>query len=251
MGTHTLYGKDVFFSKAAAPPQGVSAGEQVRFSVKLEAKGPAALEVTPLAMYMPAAPMPPAMMMAAPFYGGMKGGCSGFFKSASKDHAYFGFVKGFNEEKGWGHIGCEATMKIYGKDVFLLRNHISGGVISPGSLVSFKVTMGAKGPQAVDVHILPDGAVSIDGMPGKQFGGYIKSFNAEKGWGFITGDEIQESFGKDIFINKRELGGHTPEQGEPVQFHVELDNDGQPQAKNISFGASPVNPIKMKKQRIG
>jgi cold shock CspA family protein len=248
--TFNLYGKDVFFSKSVAPPQGLAAGEQVRFSVKMEEKGPAALEVTPLTMYVPTVPMawpqapgfgsgfgsPP---MAAPVYGGTKGALPSNGLKASKDPTYYGHVKAFYEEKGWGHISCEATMKLYGKDVFLMRGKVTSDIaIVTGSLVSFKVTPSAKGPQATEIHVLPEGAVGVNGLAGKSYSGVIKSFNSEKGWGFVAGDEIQEVFGKDIFINKRELQGVIPDVGEEVNFTVEVDNDGQAQAKNVSIGSA-------------
>jgi cold shock CspA family protein len=254
--TFTLYGKDVFFSREVAP-HGAERGEQVRFSVKVEPKGPAAIEVTPLrvmqAYSAPALPPPPQMMthqmtvpMYAPMYApvqGMKGGAPAG-RPPSKDHVYIGTVKSFNEEKGYGHIACEATKKLYGKDIFLLKGQVEaiygeGGSIPLNSLVSFKVQSDNKGPKAMDIRVIPEDAVGSDGYPGKQFSGIIKSFNQEKGWGFIEGDEIREVFGKDIFLNKREMDNQSPNQGDQVFFHVEIDKDGQAQAKSIHVGAYP------------
>merc|ERR1711896_103096 len=111
--------------------------------------------------------------------------------------AYFGVVKGYSAEKGWGHINCEATKAYYGKDVFLMSGQLeqAGGSASAGTLISFKVSEGAKGPQANDVHILPSDAFGVDGSPGKEYGATVKSFNADRGWGFVTGDELMSVFG--------------------------------------------------------
>jgi cold shock CspA family protein len=242
--TYRLYGKDVFFGTSVAP-YGAERGEQVRFSVKQEAKGPAAIEVTPLRLmqaYPPAAPQVPMYAPPQMVYGGnMKGAPPPVGKQPSKDHVYIGSVKSFNEEKGWGHIACEGTKKIYNKDVFLMKREVEavGGSIPLGSLISFKVQSDGKGPKATDIRVIPEDAVGSDGYPGKQFSGIIKSFNDTKGWGFVAGDEILEVFGKDIFVNKREMDNQTPALGDQIFFHVEIDKDGQAQAKNIQAGAHP------------
>merc|ERR1711964_658678 len=104
-------------------------------------------------------------------------------------------------------IGCDATHKIFQKDVFLLRSSLSGQNVSTGSLLSFKAQMSPKGPQAYDVMILPPGCISLDGAESTQaFAGTIKSWNQEKGFGFIEGDELRQTFNKDIFLHKREIG---------------------------------------------
>merc|ERR1719421_2537517 len=61
--TMRLYGKDVFFG-TSVNPHGADRGDQVRFSVKQEPKGPAAIEVTPLRM-MQSYPPP---MQQVPMY---------------------------------------------------------------------------------------------------------------------------------------------------------------------------------------
>merc|ERR1712190_226301 len=107
--------------------------------------------------------------------------------------------KNFNDEKGWGHISCEAASRAHGKDVFLLQGELPEKEIVPvGTLLSFRVTPSAKGPQACDVRLLAPGSFAVGGQPGEMFNGHIKSFSAEKKWGFISGDEIQETFGKDV-----------------------------------------------------
>ena len=63
-----------------------------------------------------------------------------------------GTVKWFNAEKGYGFIECED-----GSDVFV---HFSGIVstgfktLEEGATVSFDVTEGEKGPQAINVTTL-------------------------------------------------------------------------------------------------
>merc|ERR1712070_1041170 len=116
--TEQLYGKDVFFSTNTCNGE-VNAGDQVRFSVRLEPKGPAADLVVKEGGMGAMQPMhhmpvyqhyPPAhhmQMMASPkgAKGASKGakGGKGFDSSAT----YFGAVKKFDDTKGWGHIECE------------------------------------------------------------------------------------------------------------------------------------------------
>jgi CspA family cold shock protein len=60
-----------------------------------------------------------------------------------------GKVKWFNEKKGYGFISQEG-----GADVFVHYSAISGdgfNTLNEGDAVSFEVTSGPKGPQAVDV----------------------------------------------------------------------------------------------------
>lgn len=264
--TFKAYGKDVFFLKSAVPGGHVGSDEQVRFSIRMEQKGPVAFNIQPLggssrgmgggrAMMSspPPAPMPPMpmpqmggmpmgahmmsgglgpMMMGMGPMGPMMGGMqSAGSKAPSANQRYVGTFANYNVEKGWGFIQCEATKALYGKDVFVMRSVLKDEVVVEGTTVSFKVTMGAKGPQAAELTVLPAGVVGSNGRPGNTLTGTIKSFDPQKGFGFIESDEIRNIFGKDIFLHKRELSDQVPNVGDSVQFSVELDNRGQPQAK--------------------
>merc|ERR1719486_1104701 len=67
------------------------------------------------------------------------------------NQTYVGSVKNFDEEKGWGHIICDATRALYGKDMFVLRSALHGQTITAGQQVRFKVGMGQKGPEAQQI----------------------------------------------------------------------------------------------------
>ena len=60
--------------------------------------------------------------------------------------------------------------------------------------------------------------------------GKVKWFNAEKGYGFITGDD-----GKDIFVHISAIQGEgfmNLDEGQAVSFDVK-DTDRGPQAENV------------------
>lgn len=94
----------------------------------------------------------------------------------------------------------------------------------------------------------PPGAVPMGfGMPGypmpaspmaamqagvnQQYRGWIKSFNADKGFGFIECPEAHQRFGRDVFLHKA-LKGDLPV-GTPVIFTVETNKRDMPQARDL------------------
>eukprot|EP00927_Polykrikos_kofoidii_P062362 TRINITY_DN57170_c0_g1_i1.p1 TRINITY_DN57170_c0_g1~~TRINITY_DN57170_c0_g1_i1.p1 ORF type:complete len:383 (-),score=66.64 TRINITY_DN57170_c0_g1_i1:54-1202(-) len=252
--THALYGKDMFFLRTSHPTGNAFVGEQVRFMVEEEYNGPVAkylqLKDSQAQVYAPPAKMGG---NGTPFtsYGHMAMNTWPYFpqqsppnaKALNGDRRYVGSVKSFNEEKGWGHISCDATFAVHNKDVFLLRGQLEGQAVDVGMQASFKVTMGQKGPQASEVILLPAGTCgTADGNPGMVFTGSIKSFVKDKGWGFIAGEDVKKLFGKDIFLHRREIGDYEPTVGEELQFCVEVGNDSQPVAKNVVFGVDEYGP---------
>jgi len=61
--------------------------------------------------------------------------------------------------------------------------------------------------------------------------GVIKSFNPEKGFGFIECPELTEVFGNDVFLHNRQVGNFS--QGSHVSFAVVLNKDNKPQAYDL------------------
>jgi len=64
------------------------------------------------------------------------------------------------------------------------------------------------------------------------FSGVVKSFNQEKGYGFISCDEAWQLYHSDIFLHQNEASGL--EVGSPVSFRVHFNGRGQPQANSVS-----------------
>mmetsp|Transcript_39589 Transcript_39589/g.86451 ORF Transcript_39589/g.86451 Transcript_39589/m.86451 type:complete len:394 (+) Transcript_39589:106-1287(+) len=253
--TQLLYGKDIFFMKSQVPGGNIAVGTQVHFTVTQGMKGPEAANIAIMGG--------PAGGLGNGYGGGAFGGPCGngpcgnspcgngiannmSWGAATQNHmgnqVYYGTVKSFSDEKGWGHISCPQTQAIYGKDIFLLRRAIFGSAgvdPMPGDQVQFSVVPGMKGPEAAHVRVL--------GKEGHQLhSGVIKQFSEEKGWGHIACDETRQIYGKDIFVHKKELGDLVPTGGEQVQFAVRISQDGRPEASNVScwsygdgYGAIP------------
>jgi len=145
-----------------------------------------------------------------------------------------GRIKSFDERTGWGFVEGDAIHQLYGKDIFVSKTALQGQSVSPGDQVKLSVEMGMKGPMAVNVQVLPQGSFSAEGVPGTVYMGTIKSFNSEKGWGFVTSEETEQIFGKDLFLHKREVGEMEPVAGMEVQFFVQLSVGGRPEATGVT-----------------
>jgi len=70
-----------------------------------------------------------------------------------------------------------------------------------------------------------------------RYRGRIKSFNPEKGFGFIDCADTYAQFNRDVFLHKAQFGDMTV--GTEVTFLVETNKQGMPQAKDLQvFGAA-------------
>merc|ERR1711920_158668 len=74
-------------------------------------------------------------------------------------------------------------------------------------------------------------AVGVTNMPTMRYQGRIKSFNAEKGFGFIESQQASAAFGRDVFLHKAQIGDLKV--GADVAFEVENKSNG-PQARNVT-----------------
>jgi len=129
-----------------------------------------------------------------------------------------GTVKTYNAHKGWGFIDMN------GIDIFLNKKDLKGIVVEPGTPVTFNVSQTPKGQQANDVTVImnPEQACYL---------GKIKSFNPQKGFGFITAEAFP---GQDIFVLKTDLPNGMAPQGAEVKFKMAMSEKG-PQAKEVGL----------------
>lgn len=211
--------------KSQIPGGNIQKNTTVQFSVMQGAKGPEGTSIRPMYGLVSSGTMP---MQQAQQWGG--GGGAQQWGGGASGQVYYGSLKSYNEEKGWGHISCPQTQQMYGKDMFVLRSALKGASAIVGSNVSFSVVMGNKGPEASNVKVI--GAVTPDAT----YFGTIKQFNEEKGWGFIACDDTRTLYAKDIFIHRNELNGYVPSVGEAVQFSVQMSDQGRPEGTQLSFG---------------
>lgn len=81
-----------------------------------------------------------------------------------------------------------------------------------------------------------DGSTGVAGGAGR-YRGKIKSFNPEKGFGFIDCAETYAQFNRDVFLHKAQFGDMAV--GTEVTFSVETNKQGMPQAKDLQvFGTA-------------
>lgn len=91
-------------------------------------------------------------------------------------------------------------------------------------------------------------ATESEAAPPKTYLGVIKSFAEGKGYGFIKCQATFEVYNSDVFLHKNDarlLGKASP--GTPVRFAVQLNNNGKPQARDVSLfnngDAAPNNTV--------
>merc|ERR1719277_2490536 len=61
--------------------------------------------------------------------------------------------------------------------------------------------------------------------------GRIKSFNSEKGFGFIECAQTYQKYNRDVFLHKAQIGDMAV--GTVVSFTCEVNRQGMPQAKDV------------------
>merc|ERR1719450_1403229 len=69
------------------------------------------------------------------------------------------------------------------------------------------------------------------------FQGRIKSFNSDKGFGFIECAQTYQQYSRDVFLHKAQIGDMAV--GTVVAFSVEVNKQGMPQVKDVApFGGA-------------
>jgi CspA family cold shock protein len=135
---------------------------------------------------------------------------------------FLGNVKSYNEIKGWGFFECNEAFDIYGKDILIPRTSVPPGVtLQRGHRFIFSVAQGNTGPIAVDLSQI--------------FAGHVKSYNPDKGWGFVASMEAFALYGKDIMVLKSDFeraGLPVGHQGQQVEFEITPGKRG-PLAVNL------------------
>mmetsp|Transcript_104677 Transcript_104677/g.291557 ORF Transcript_104677/g.291557 Transcript_104677/m.291557 type:complete len:379 (-) Transcript_104677:64-1200(-) len=69
------------------------------------------------------------------------------------------------------------------------------------------------------------------GLGDQRFVGFIKSFNDQKGFGFIENDELKSMYGSDVFVHIKQLGNFQV--GDTVSFSVFFNKDEKIRAREL------------------
>jgi len=252
--TFAIYGRDIFLHRTEYEACGVDVGSQVRFTIVLSEKAqpravnvgrhsgpPVQTTVNAGNLHSMQANMRGELGMGMPIKRPAPG--------VGRDGRLFGQIRTFNQEKGFGFIQSDQSLRMYGvADVFL---HYTAAInFRVGDFVTFEVATGESGkPQAKNLIKSdqqappplisrpppPRPPVMMQGPRGgefnmqKEYSGVIKSYNPEKGYGFIDCEEVKRHFGRDVFLSKGEVDRWGLEVGEDVTFIVKLEK-GNPQA---------------------
>lgn len=145
---------------------------------------------------------------------------------------YSGKVKWFSSQKGFGYIECPPLFKIYGKDAFVSGKSLREvSSLNPGDEVSFFAKVDCKGLGAVNVFVQQRAQArntqASRHPAGMQFRGFVKDYNSEKGFGFISCSGTQPFYGnKAVFLHCKQLNCRSISKGDLVQFEVEVDPKG-------------------------
>jgi len=178
---------------------------------------------------------------------------------------YFGIVKVFYQDKQFGFIACDALKKIEqsnGKtDVFLHRRFVDPDLpIQVGMEVQFEAYMNNGQVQAFSVKdvtgmdmVAPQTGVSNEEEEVSlgDHTGFIKTFNHEKGFGFITSEKLKDVSDNgegDVWVHQSSIGFPLEllDAGAQVNFQAFL-HKGRLQARNVESTVG--GPAKKRKQR--
>jgi len=191
-----IFGMDVFIhvKQLGCYAAVLNVGMPVTFAVVLNKDNkPQAYDVQPM----------DGSLMSAALDGGMGGGMGMGGMDGSWQGGWDGWDGGFDSWFG-GMGGCQGPMGMEGKG----KGKTGGG----GGGVKRKMED-------------PDCELG-------RFRGRIKSFNAEKGFGFIVCEDLQKNgYTQDVFLHSHQVAGCQA--GQPVQFTAFMNEKDQPQAKDL------------------
>eukprot|EP00451_Oxyrrhis_marina_P034304 CAMPEP_0204363996 /NCGR_PEP_ID=MMETSP0469-20131031/40790_1 /ASSEMBLY_ACC=CAM_ASM_000384 /TAXON_ID=2969 /ORGANISM="Oxyrrhis marina" /LENGTH=190 /DNA_ID=CAMNT_0051352819 /DNA_START=11 /DNA_END=583 /DNA_ORIENTATION=- len=155
--------------------------------------------------------------------------------SAAVQQRFLGRIKSFEPRNGYGFIEClEFAEK--NCDVFVHKDLM--GQLQVGDPVQFNVIYNQKNqPQARNLALTRETPPEVVRPRGNidetdRFQGTIKSFQMQKGFGFIACDALHHRFGRDVFLHKDQLGGLPV--GCKVTFRAKLNRQQQPQAMDVT-----------------
>ncbi|CAE8627856.1 unnamed protein product [Polarella glacialis] len=196
---------------------------------------------------------------------GMGGGVAPLqaIQAAQAQGLMTGTVKSYSEKNGYGFLNVAG----YPMDIKFGRNELAGGAVSVGETVSFSANQtpngqvtasnvtslggGMKRPAAAmgGMQMMGMGMTGMGGMggvkkpavtetaTGRSAYGMIKTFNGQKGFGFISSPGVPG----DVFFMQTSLPAEVRDfhgkdlQGKNVNFKVSQTSDGKTRAQDITM----------------
>lgn len=155
---------------------------------------------------------------------------------------YMGVIKSYNPEKGFGFIACDTLKAEHEGDVFLSQKHVLDFQV--GAEVKFTAYLYGGKLQCKDLFdatglVGPQKCVGKMATGGQEdivlgtFVGMIKSYNSDKGFGFIDSPELKSiGYEMDAFLQKDVIGQF--EVGTIVSFGAYL-RDNKLRARSLAY----------------
>jgi len=229
--TFAKYVRDVFLRQAQK--QGFAVKDKVRFTVKLNKHSkPQAMQLTALSASHDSNSDAGEMSRD-------QNRNSTAVTKGDKRQMFTGTVKYLSPDGQYGFIKSLDTYDVYKCDVFFPCKQGNGFAL--GDQVCFSVKKNSRGkPQAERLYICEsnsapeDFTVDVDTEIKSEdvtATGTIKSFDAEKGYGFISSPEASETYGRDVFLHRAQIKDFKP--GDHVRFIVRINSHGHPQAHKL------------------
>jgi len=168
---------------------------------------------------------------------------------------YMGVIKSYNPDKGFGFIACDALKEEHKGDVFLSQKHV--GEFQAGSEVKFTAYLvdgklqgrelqdasGQVGPQSSAGSKVGQGDEEIG-----DFVGTIKSYNGDKGFGFIVSPVLKsQGYDADVFLPPDTIGKFSV--GNTVAFTA-YKRDGRLRARDLTDASGTPDPMVREHQKV-
>lgn len=164
---------------------------------------------------------------------------------AAGSGAFVGLVARISRMAGEGTIECAELLQQYStREVQIAREQLGDLVV--GDAVVFKVVVGPKGaPVAGFVRRIgeltkqrqrileieaPLPAAGSTESP-QEYLGFITSFQADPGYGFISCAQTRQLFGGEVYIHRDQCNGINV--GDAVNFRVAMSSKGMPVARSV------------------
>mmetsp|Transcript_37783 Transcript_37783/g.87449 ORF Transcript_37783/g.87449 Transcript_37783/m.87449 type:complete len:392 (-) Transcript_37783:72-1247(-) len=150
---------------------------------------------------------------------------------------FYGIVKSYNAEKGFGFIVCDALRNQHDGDVYLHNRHI--GDFKVGQEVKFQAYLHNGRLQGRDLQdatglVGPQTGAAPSSSEEQELGvfvGRIKHFHPEKGFGFIVCEALNmQGYQGDVFLHNKHKDGFQA--GDEVAFMAVLRN-GKLQGRDL------------------